>query len=140
MAIPVLKRVVDRPYHPQRRISESVRAIFCRTWNGSADGSRAGKRGEMQPPVSPSKLVANARRIYRGNFAREDVTAVSMVPEGPERPQNFAAAPILGQAQARTGLVARERTSIRLGWAVELLGRSRGELFKVVIDAQTGEA
>ena len=95
---------------------------------------------ETTPPISAKQAVANAATNIGETLRAEDVTAVSPLPEGAEQRQNFTAAPLAGQAQARLVWLPMSRTSIRLCWSVELVGRGRGEMYRVLIDAQTGEA
>lgn len=95
---------------------------------------------ESMPPVSAKQAVANAATNIGETLRAEDVTTVSVVPEGPEKRQNFTAAQLLGESHAHLVWLPLNRTLIRCCWFVELVGRSRGEMFRVLIDAQTGQA
>ncbi len=94
---------------------------------------------EANPLISSQQAVANAATNIGETLRAEDVSAVSAVLEAADKRQNFTAPPLVGEAQARLVWLPMSSTSIRLCWSVELVGRGRVEMYRVLIDAQTGE-
>ena len=57
----------------------------------------------------------------------------------PERRQLFTASNLKGNATARLVWLPMSRESLRLCWEVILMSRARDQMFRVIIDAQTGQ-
>lgn len=88
------------------------------------------------PPVSATQAVAAA-----GQNVGEKVIATAVRPMGPpeaqpDRRQQFRAT-MLTDAGARLIWVPMDATTLRLAWDVTLISRSRGEMYRVLVDAET---
>ncbi len=92
------------------------------------------------PPVSAAQAIAQAAQNLGETLPAREVVAVEARPLGQEQRQRFKAAPLKGLAEARLVWLPMNKTWMRLCWEVLLTTRGRGEMFRVVIDAQTGEA
>ena len=93
---------------------------------------------QTSPPVSTQEAVANAATNITERLRPEDVTAVDAVPEGPAQKRRFTAPALLGDATTSLVWLPMDRNAMRLCWRVILTGKTRGELFQVLVDAQTG--
>ena len=58
---------------------------------------------------------------------------------GAEQRQKFTAPGLKGKAEARLIWLPLDKQTLRLCWDVILMSRSRGEMFRVLVDARTGE-
>ena len=59
--------------------------------------------------------------------------------EGADRQQAFGANALKGDATAHLVWLPMNRSSLRLSWELVLMSRARGEMFRVLVDARTGE-
>ncbi len=90
------------------------------------------------PAVTARQAVALAGKNLREEMAEADVTDDGAA-EGAERRQKFLA-PALAGATAELRWLPMNDSTLRLCWEVVTAVKSRGEMFRVLIDAQTGEA
>ena len=58
----------------------------------------------------------------------------------PTQRQAFRASALKGEAQAKLVWLPLNPATLRLCWDVVLTGRTRGEMYRVLVDVQTGEA
>src|ERR1017187_3721537 len=58
---------------------------------------------------------------------------------GPEKRQAFRAPVLKGEAEAKLVWLPLNKEQLRLCWDVILTGRKRGEMFRVLVDARTGD-
>ena len=91
-----------------------------------------------QPPVGAAQAVANAAQNIGENLSAADITAVDS-PAGADLRQRFAAAPLNRTSLVHLVWLPMNRESLRLCWEVILTSRARGESFRILIDAQTGD-
>ena len=89
------------------------------------------------PAISAAEAVALAARnigeaVQAANVAAQDA------PAGAEKKQGFRAAALRGATVHFTWLPMDKGTA-RLCWEVVLTGRTRGEMFRILVDAETGE-
>ena len=93
------------------------------------------------PPISATKAVAAAAANIGEQVAEADVTPEPQTGEAsPEQRQRFKAPGLNGTAEARLVWLPMSRDRLRLSWEVTLTSRARGEMFRVLVDAQNGEA
>jgi len=95
---------------------------------------------EADPVISATQAVLRAARNIEEELTIEQVTEK---PSHSDRPavRVFVAAPVLnGETEVRMVWLPIERSSMRLCWEVLLTSRKRGETFRVILDAETGEA
>ncbi|MCF7668761.1 MAG: hypothetical protein K9N48_03185, partial [Verrucomicrobia bacterium] len=106
-----------------------------------ASGMGATQRAALktEPLVSPQQAVVNAAKTI-GETLRVEEVGVSNRPEQNQGEwRSFTAEQLIGEAHARLVWLPMNRNSIRLCWSFLLNGGTRGELFRVLIDARTGE-
>lgn len=91
------------------------------------------------PPLPAREAIAIAATNIAEVLRAEEVTAVDAIPAGLERKQRFTAQVIRGEARASLVWLPTGRNTMRLCWKVVLTGKTTGQLFQVLIDAETGE-
>jgi Fungalysin metallopeptidase (M36) len=82
-----------------------------------------------QPPITASAAISGA--------AADQVRATN-APEGAERRQRFEA-PGLSDVTAGLCWLPMDERSLRLAWDVTLMSTQLGQMYRTVLDAQTGE-
>jgi hypothetical protein len=91
----------------------------------------------VAPPISGRDAVAIAARNVGEQLAAVDVTPID-IPLGAEARQRFQATP-LHDATARFVWLPMDGATLRLAWEVVLTSKTRGgEMFRVIVDAETG--
>lgn len=94
---------------------------------------------QTAPPISAQQAVAVAAQNVGETLDPAAVSAVESTFTGAERRQHFRASVLLGETDVRLVWLPLDRTQMRLCWDVTLTSRARGEMFRVLVDAQTGE-
>ncbi len=95
---------------------------------------------QVAPPVPAEAAVAVAGRdIGERIDAREVYPVFNTAPEGAEKQMRFNAAALQGETIASLVWLPLDRNTMRLCWRVLPTGRTRGELYEVLVDAETGE-
>ncbi len=92
------------------------------------------------PAITARQALALAAKNVGDEQDPAAVTAVDTAPEGADKRQRFTAAAVKSEAEARLVWLPMNRTTLRLCWELIFTSRSRGEMFRVLIDATTGEA
>lgn len=107
-----------------------------------ATGLAEAERSERlkAPAITAAQAVALAGQNLEEDLTEADLTAVAAQPEGAVQRQRFTAASLNGEADAKLIWLPMSQQSLRLCWDVMLTSRARGEMFRLLIDAQTGEA
>ncbi|MGV3664389.1 MAG: M36 family metallopeptidase [Prosthecobacter sp.] len=90
------------------------------------------------PHVSVEQAVAAAGRNVGENIQAESIRPMAPVAARPDLRQQFRAA-LLTDADARLTWLPMDAATLRLAWDVTLTSRSRSEMFRVLVDAATGE-
>ncbi|MEW6155786.1 MAG: M36 family metallopeptidase [Verrucomicrobiota bacterium] len=93
------------------------------------------------PPVSAVQALSAAAAhlgSYVSDSDRLNATRVQD-PEGAAQKQRFVSAHLRGEAVAQLNWVALNRSHLKPCWKIELTLRGRSELYRVLVDAQTGE-
>ncbi len=109
------------------------------------DATQAAARGapnryaQVAPAISAVQAIALAARNLGEDAKAETVTAVTEPAPGPEKSQKFKAAILLGESEAKLAWLPVDGDRLRLCWDVILTSRTRGEMFRVLVDAQSGE-
>ncbi|MSU59588.1 MAG: hypothetical protein EXS35_15715, partial [Pedosphaera sp.] len=91
------------------------------------------------PTVSARQAIALAAQNVGDAAAVEAVTPVAEAAATPERRQKFSATFLRGEGTAQLIWLPMDRDTLRLCWDVTLTSRARGEMFRVLVDAKTGE-
>jgi hypothetical protein len=94
---------------------------------------------QMNPPIPAHWAVAEAAAYIGETLMAGEVEPADPVAEGPRLKQGFKAAVLQGDAQAELVWLPMNRETLRLCWRVVLTGKTRQELFQVLIDAETGD-
>ena len=90
--------------------------------------------------VTASQAVALAAQNVGVELKADGVTAASEPAAGPEQRQKFKAPGLKGEADAKLIWLPMDKNTLRLCWDVILMSRARGEMFRVLVYVQTGEA
>jgi Fungalysin metallopeptidase (M36)/Calx-beta domain/Putative Ig domain/Fungalysin/Thermolysin Propeptide Motif len=111
------------------------------------DASKAATMGtpnrkamQASPMITAAKAVMKAMENLGENLAESELRLVNVETHSVEKHQSFSAASLKGDADVRLVWLPMNRTSMRLCWQVILMSKARGEMFKIIIDARTGEA
>ena len=89
------------------------------------------------PAISAQEAVARAAAQVGEKLQAADVGRVDAA-VGAEQSQGFTAKPLLGKTSAHLVWLPIDRSTMRLCWEVILTSRTRGEMFRVLIDAHNG--
>jgi uncharacterized repeat protein (TIGR01451 family) len=93
------------------------------------------------PPISARQAIVNAALVVNEQLALDKVVALPQRGDEREGVQRHAAAPTLkGETEAQLVWLPMNRSTLRLCWEVILTSGTRGEMFRVLIDAENGEA
>ena len=108
---------------------------------GAADRGVTNRAALLAAPDVPARsAVAIAAQNIGETVPEESIqsqTGVSVA--DPEKRQTFKA-PGLNGAETKLVWLPASKERLRLGWEVILTSRARGEMFRVLVDVQTGEA
>ena len=91
------------------------------------------------PTVSAQQAVALAAHEAGEKVETEAVATAGPVASAAERRQKFLAPGLKGEATAKLIWLPMDKDSLRLCWDVEWTGAQRGEMFRSLVDARTGE-
>jgi uncharacterized repeat protein (TIGR01451 family) len=98
-------------------------------------------RAEVQaaPTVSAAEAIVLAAPFMSEEVTLAELRATDPEPAGMIKHQRFAAAVLPGEIDVRLVWVPMTRTTVRLCWDVVAASKSRGEMFRVIVDAQSGD-
>ncbi len=102
-------------------------------------GTSSPPSGRSRPALTAAQALADAAQSIGETLGAGDVSTRSAA-GGPDQQQAFAAGALKGDATAHLVWLPMDRTSLRLCWEIILMSRARGEMFRVLVDARTGEA
>ncbi len=97
---------------------------------------------QQTPGVTAREAVAVAARNIGETLVEQDLLPLEngdTRSSGWQKRQAFAARALNGSAEARLIWLPMSRTHLSLCWDVILTSRSRGEMFRVLVDTRTGE-
>ena len=98
-----------------------------------------GPQRQFSIKLDTAEAVRRAAETIDENVAPSGVIAQSE-PQGNNQLQQFKAGPLPGEVEVRLTWLPMNPTMLRLCWQVEITRRQGGERFRVLIDAETGEA
>ncbi len=118
----------------------SLSSQFIAQPGRAADNGTAGRIALQASPTIPAALAIQ----LAADSLEEAVELRAIVPQdarpaGNERRQSFKAGGLPGQAEAKLTWLPLNESSLRLCWEIELTRRLRGERYRALIDARTGE-
>lgn len=90
------------------------------------------------PPISASEAIVRAAPFVDAVIGVSQIRSLTGA-QGVELRQELAAPALSGPAYAKLVWLPLNRNALRLCWDLILVSRARGEMFRVVVDAQTGE-
>ena len=91
------------------------------------------------------KISARKATVLAAKNIEVQVDELSLVPEfrgdgaDPEKQQLFQSAQLKGNAEVKLTWLPMDQSRLRLCWDVIVMSGRRGEMFRVLVDAQTGE-
>ena len=103
-------------------------------------GNPKRKALQNQPTLSAQEALAQAIAQVGEDVPMEKITLTDSDETEPEKPHRFKAGGLPGEARARLVWLPMDRSRLRLCWSVVVTRRYRGESFRVLIDAVTGQA
>src|SRR6185295_8247821 len=113
--------------------------------SGAADRGVGGDRAALisSPTFSAADAVAIAGRSIGEDTSEDSVTEDTNLPQSTSDTRasarrQFYAANILGTAEASLVWLPMSRDFMKLSWDVILTGKSRSEMYRVLVDAQSG--
>ncbi len=92
------------------------------------------------PPISGRQAVAFAAHNLGEQISQDTVRTLDEPAQEPERHQRFNAPALKGEATAHLVWLPMDHSNLRLCWEVLLMSRAQDRMFRVLIDARTGEA
>ncbi len=102
--------------------------------SGRADWSALLANPTITPAMALSKAAANV-----GDEVASSLVAAKEAPSGSARKQTFTAPLLKGDSYAQLVWLPDNRGSMRLCWQVVFMSKLRQQMFRSVVDAQTGE-
>jgi len=105
----------------------------------AARGMAAGSASRAAFGVSARRAVVLAARNVGQELAENQLDARGQAAAGAEQRHRFTAPGLKGEAEAKLTWLPMDRQSLRLCWDVVLMSRNRGEMFRELVDASTGE-
>ena len=106
----------------------------------TADAAKRGHGGKVgvTPQISAQRAVTLAAKHLGDDSGSEDLTALDDA-AGAERKQRFRTPAVKGDARVRLVWLPMDSETMRLCWEVGLKSRSRSEVYRLLLDAETGE-
>jgi hypothetical protein len=115
----------------------SISSRFVPDVRKAADAGMPGwLQVQASPPITAAEAIARAAASVG-----EEMNAAEAKPAagGSDQRLHYEAPVLLGDTQVSQVWLPVGRSSLRLSWEVVLTSRKRGEMFQLVVDAETGE-
>jgi hypothetical protein len=94
----------------------------------------------QNPVLSPQRAIVEAAKNIGSVLTEQQLAALDPQPLGARKQQRFQGAPALnGDTDVQLVWLPMSGTELRLCWQVILTSKERGEMFRIVVDADTGE-
>ena len=91
------------------------------------------------PAIGPAKAVELAMANLGEAVEAEKLQRADPNPQTPDKRQHFKAPFATGAVDVKLVWLPMDGESLRLCWSIELTSKVRGEMFRVLVDAQSGE-
>jgi len=104
----------------------------------AADRGVANRKALLANPRVPAQQAVNVAARNIGEKADTNLISLGVAGGRPEKNEKFKAPFLLGEAEAKLVWLPMDEQTLRLCWDVILTSRQRGEMFRVLVDAQTG--
>ncbi len=95
--------------------------------------------GQPRPDLSAAEAIVQAAKNLGEELRVEQITPLPNSSDGDPGEQRFVAPGLLGETYARLVWLPLNRRDVRLSWEVTLKSARLNRLFRLVIDAETGE-
>jgi Fungalysin metallopeptidase (M36)/Calx-beta domain len=95
---------------------------------------------EADPPIAAVQAVASAARNIGESLSENEVSVLARPVSRADRHERFKAAPMRGEIEARLVWLPLDRSTLQLCWDVLLMSRAQGKMFRILINARTGQA
>lgn len=106
----------------------------------AADAAHPNRQAFLRRPnFSAQAAVAKALDSIEEPVALDVIRLTESDVQAPHQPQRFKAGTLPGEARAELVWLPVEQARLRLCWMVEVTRRYRGETYRVLVDAETGE-
>lgn len=99
---------------------------------------KAAAESQKAPLVTAVQAIVNAAQNLGETIAPSQVQTSGEV-QGVNQHQTFHATPFKGGIDARLVWLPMDRQTLRLCWDIILISRSRNEMFRLLVDAQSGQ-
>lgn len=93
----------------------------------------------QNPRISATAAISMALINLGETIDPALINAVESQPDEAEHRQHFTAPPLNGEADVKFVWLPMNATSLRLCWNVVLTSHARGEMYRLLVDVQTGE-
>ncbi len=103
------------------------------------DGARNQLEREGAPGISAQAAIAIAANNIGEKIVVAEITAADALTQDRERKQKFKAPRLSGETETKFVWLPMSAKEMRLCWELILTSSARGEMFRILIDAQTGE-
>ncbi len=119
----------------------SISSQFIPAASQAADAGTPNREDLVASPIiTPEQAVALAMNNLGEDLHEAQVTSTDAGPAGVEQRQHFSAPKLAGDADVKLTWLPMSQQSMRLCWDVILTSRARGEMYRLLVDAETGEA
>jgi uncharacterized repeat protein (TIGR01451 family) len=106
----------------------------------AADNGTPNRTAVLQNPQISAVSAVNAALVDLGETVEpSSITAVEPQSSGAEQRRHFTAPPLNDQADVKLVWLPMNATSLRLCWDIVMTSRARSEMYRSLVDVQTGE-
>ncbi|MCX6928243.1 MAG: hypothetical protein NT154_34285, partial [Verrucomicrobia bacterium] len=91
------------------------------------------------PGLTAPQAVALAAQNIGETLSAGAVVAAADAEPGPKERQKFKSPGLKGETEVKLIWLPLDKETLRLCWDVVLVSRKRGEMFRVLVDARSGE-
>ncbi|MEO6183672.1 MAG: M36 family metallopeptidase, partial [Verrucomicrobiota bacterium] len=108
-----------------------------------AQAARNGARNQLEqngePRISAQAAISIAVENIGEKIGTHEIESMDTQAQGAERRQKFKSARPSGETETRLVWLPMNAKEMRLCWEIILTSHARGEMFRLLVDAQTGE-
>ena len=91
------------------------------------------------PLVSARQAIAVAARNVGEKVEAEALVPIGSAAPAAEQRQKFSANVLKGEAEAKLIWLPMDKDTLRLCWDVMLMSKTRGEMYRILVDVRTGD-
>lgn len=110
------------------------------------DAAQAGKNGARnqleqngESGISAEAAIIIAADNLGEKVGVDEITSIDVQAQGAEKRQKFKAAKLNGETETHLVWLPMSAKQMRLCWEIFLTSRARGEMFRILVDSETGE-